>query len=271
MQISLVSDLHLEWGYQEMPGGDVLILSGDICEARTFLNEFHKTKLLNREAGSFKSYDFFYHECAKYEKVFMVMGNHEHYHGRFDQTYAKLKSALPLNVTLLEKESVEYKGVVFIGATLWTNCNRGDPITVHTLKYGMNDFKIIQNYYADKNLYHKLTPEFTVYEHRKTLDYFKTVLAEYHDKPVVVITHHGPSHMSIHGKYQGDMAMNGGYVSDLSEFILDHPNIKVWTHGHVHNQFDYMIGDTRVIAKPRGYVGHEDTSEFDPTFTFEVL
>jgi hypothetical protein len=39
----------------------------------------------------------------------------------------------------------------------------------------------------------------------------------------------------------------------------------------VHNQFDYMIGDTRVIAKPRGYVGHEDTSEFDPTFTFEVL
>ena len=76
--------------------------------------------------------------------------------------------------------------------------------------------------------------------------------------------------MSIHERYRNDKSLNGGFVSDLSEFILDHPNIKVWTHGHVHDQFDYMIGDTRIIAKPRGYFGHEDTSAFDPTFSFEM-
>ena len=270
MQVNLMSDLHMEFSYQELPGGEVLILAGDMCELRTLYREFNATKLLDHKPGAFKSYDFFYHECAKYEKVFMVLGNHEHYHSRFDKTYNELKSILPPNVTLLEKEYVEYKGVVFLGATLWTDCNKNDTITIQTLQYSMNDFKAIQNFYPDKNLYHKLTPEFTIAEHRKTLEYFKTVLAECQNKPVVVITHHAPSSMSIHERYRNDKSLNGGFVSDLSEFILDHPNIKVWTHGHVHDQFDYMIGDTRVIAKPRGYVGHEDTSAFDPTFSFEM-
>jgi hypothetical protein len=52
--------------------------------------------------------------------------------------------------------------------------------------------------------------------------------------------------------------MNGGYHSDLSEFILDRPAIKLWTHGHTHEEFDYMIGDTRVVCNPRGYIGYEE-------------
>jgi hypothetical protein len=65
--------------------------------------------------------------------------------------------------------------------------------------------------------------------------------------------------------------MNGGYHSRLSDFILDHPNIKVWCHGHMHNFTDYMVGDTRVLANPRGYKGYEAIAEtFDPSFNFEV-
>ena len=51
--------------------------------------------------------------------------------------------------------------------------------------------------------------------------------------------------------------MNGGYHSDLSEFILDNPQIKLWTHGHTHEDFDYMIGSTRVVCNPRGYINYE--------------
>ena len=270
MKISLCSDLHLEFGYQELPGGDVLILAGDIMECRTLSNEFHKTKLLNREAGSFKSYDFFYHECAKYKQVFYVMGNHEHYHGRFDKTYAQLKAMMPVNVTLLENEIVEYEGVMFMGATLWTDLNKGDPITVHSIKTMMTDYRIIQNFYPSTNLYHKLTPEATVATHRESKKYFKLMMEEHKDKPFVVITHMAPSFASVNEKYIRDTTMNGGYASDLSEFILDNENIKVWVHGHMHDPTDYMIGTTRVISNPRGYEGHEDTSEFDPAFTFEV-
>jgi hypothetical protein len=94
MKIDYCSDLHLEFGPVSLPGGDVLILAGDICESRSLRKNFHETKLLDRTPGAFKYQDFFDFECAKYQQVFYVMGNHEHYHGRYDRTYSELKSML---------------------------------------------------------------------------------------------------------------------------------------------------------------------------------
>ena len=271
MKVSLVSDLHLEFGYQELEGGEVLILAGDIAEARSISKHHHSTKLIQDTPDTFyRCSEFFKWECEKYDQVFMVMGNHEHYHSRFDKTYDTLKSILPKNVTLLENEVVNYKGVMFMGATLWTDLNKGDSLTAFHLKQGMNDYRVIQNYYPAKQLYHKLTPEHTAATHFKTKQYFRTVLEMNREKPFVVITHHGPSYASINEKYRNESLMNGGYTSDLSELILDFPNIKTWVHGHMHDPIDYMIGDTRILANPRGYVGFEDTSGFRPDFYFEV-
>ena len=271
MNIQFVSDLHLDvGGFLDLPGGDVLILAGDICEAKELRKEFHETKLLGRKPGAFPCHDFFEFVVPKYKKVFMVMGNHEHYRGRFDKTYDELKSLLPGNVSLLENECEEYEGVLFLGATLWTDLNKGDPITVYTIKNFMNDYKVVQNFYPAKNLYHKLTPDHTAEVHRKTKQYFKTILEMNRDKPVVVITHMAPSFMSVNEKYLHDTVTNGGYASDMSEFILDHDNIKVWVHGHMHDPVDYMIGDTRVLANPRGYVPWESDNGFQPGQYFEV-
>jgi Icc-related predicted phosphoesterase len=274
MKISLVSDLHLDIsGYCELPGGDVLILAGDICEARKFIKEHHSTKTLyptgvpNKE---FPCSEFFEHECAKYKKVFMVMGNHEHYGGRLDKTYNELLSRLPSNVTLLEDQVEEYNGVMFMGATLWTDLNKGDPITAMQLKHSMSDFRAITNHYPAKNLYHKLTPEHTAEVHHKTKQYFKMMLELNRDKPFVVITHHAPSFMSVHEKYKYETTMNGGFASSLEEFILDNENIRVWVHGHMHDPVTYYVGETRVVSNPRGYIPYEDTSHFDPAFTFNV-
>jgi len=274
MKISLVSDLHLDIsGYCEMPGGDVLIVAGDSFEARKFTKEHHSTKTLyptgipNKE---FPCSEFFYTECAKYNRVFMVMGNHEHYGGYFGKTYGELLGRLPANVTLLEDQVEEYNGVMFMGSTLWTDLNKGDPITAMHLKHSMSDFKAITNYYPAKNLYHKLTPEHTAETHLKTKQFFKLMLEEHRDKPFVIITHHAPSFQSVNEKYKHDTTMNGGYASDLSEFILDNENIKVWVHGHMHDPVSYYIGETRIVTNPRGYVGWEDTSHFDPGFSFNV-
>jgi len=56
----------------------------------------------------------------------------------------------------------------------------------------------------------------------------------------------------------------------MEDFILDNENIKVWVHGHMHDPVDYMIGETRVLANPRGYIPWELGNGFDPNFTFEV-
>ena len=274
MKIGLVSDLHLDvGGYCELPGGEVLILAGDICEARNLTKELHSTKSLDPTGAPNKEFpcsEFFRVECAKYEKVFMVMGNHEHYGGKLYKTYAELSMRLPKNVTLLEDQIEEYNGVMFMGSTLWTDLNRGDPITAMHLKMAMNDYKVITEFYEARSVYHKLTPERTAEIHFKTKQYFKMMLELHRDKPFVVITHHAPSFQSVNEKYKHDTTMNGGYSSNMDEFILDHPHIHTWVHGHMHDPVTYYVGETRVVSNPRGYVGYEDTHQFDPGFTFTV-
>ena len=124
MKINLVSDLHLEFGYQSLPGGDVLILAGDVAEARSIQKHHHSTKIVSDVPDEhYRCSEFFYHECAKYKKVFYVMGNHEHYHNKFWKTYDDIKSMMPSNVTLLENQHEVYEGICFVGATLWTDMN----------------------------------------------------------------------------------------------------------------------------------------------------
>lgn len=269
MKIHLCSDLHLECGYQELPGGEVLILAGDICESRALKKEFHSTRLLDLKPGTYKWYDFFWHECVKYDRVYYVMGNHEHYGGRFDRTADELKSVLPENIRLLDDECEEYGGVLFIGGTLWTDLNKGNPMDVHTARFGMNDYRAIKVHNTANDTYHRLTPEITIKAHRNTKDYIRLMLNEKPQTPTVVITHHAPSTLSINERYSHD-SLNSAYVSNLSELILDHPNIRYWVHGHLHDAVDYMIGSTRILSNPRGYNGYEDTSDFDPNFNFEV-
>ena len=274
MKVNVISDLHLEFDDLILPGGDVLILSGDICEAKNVKKDQYSEDAVQfkfEHKRSDRYIRFFIEECAKYKHVIYVMGNHEHYGFRFDKTYNHLKENLPNDILLLEKESVEIDGVIFVGATLWTDCNNADPITMYTLRHGMNDYRVVQNYYADKDVYHKLIPEFTYADHLKAKKFISTTAKENSDKTIVVVTHHSPSRKSTKPKYEKDFHMNGGYSSNLEEFIMDHPNIKFWTHGHTHDDFDYMIEQCRVICNPRGYVGYEERAHnFDATVGFDL-
>jgi len=271
MKIHLCSDLHLEFGYQELPGGEVLVLAGDVAEARSISAHHHSTKLVSNSPNTaFRCSEFFKFELAKYQKVFYVMGNHEHYHNQLHKTINQLQSIIPPNVTILENQSEEYNGVLFIGATLWTNLNNNNPITAMTLKSGMNDYRVITMKNPTSSAYHKLTPFHTRTVHLETMSYFKKTLKENSDKRCVVITHHGPSRRSVDPKYTDDYHMNGGYVSDCDEFIESNPNIIHWVHGHIHDPISYDIGSTRVTANPRGYVGHEKTDVFDSQKFLEI-
>jgi Icc-related predicted phosphoesterase len=272
MKITLISDLHLDVsGYLDLPGGEVLIIAGDACEAKAIRHDLHQTKPLSDEPQrAFPCSEFWKHECAKYKKVFYVMGNHEHYHGKYWKTYTEIASMMPDNVTLLEDQHEEYEGVVFVGATLWTDMNRSDPVTLAMIKDYMNDYRVITYHYPQYGTYHKMRPMDTVKMHYTSKRYIEETVKAHADKPVVVITHMGPTHLSINEKYKHEKYTNGAYVSDLSDLILDHPNIKAWVHGHVHDPVDYMIGDTRVMCNPRGYLPYEGDNGFDPSFTFEV-
>jgi Icc-related predicted phosphoesterase len=267
MKVALCSDLHLEFqdiNIQNTEGADVLILSGDILVAEDLHNhpEVHPMDPVNipnlgrRQAIALRFRDFIKRCSFQFPHVVVIAGNHEFYHGKWKASIQYLRdeySKFP-NVYFLEQDLKVIDDVTFIGGTLWTDCNNGDPLTLNALSGIMNDFRVIRN---DEKAYIKLKPENTVFRHRHTISYFKTVLADKKHSKVVVVGHHAPTFHSVHEKYRNDQLMNGGYASDLIEFILDHPKIILWTHGHMHDPFDYMIGSTRVVCNPRGYAGHD--------------
>jgi predicted phosphodiesterase len=267
MKVALCSDLHLEFqdiNIQNTEGADVLILSGDILVAEDLHNhpEIHPMDPVNipnlgrRQAIALRFRDFIKRCSFQFPNVVVIAGNHEFYHGRWKGTIQHLRdeySKFP-NVYFLEQDFKVIDDVTFIGGTLWTDCNKGDPLTLNALSGMMNDFRVIRN---DEKAYIKLKPENTVFRHRQTVGYFKTVLADRKDSRVVVVGHHAPTFNSVHEKYRNEQLMNGGYASDLSEFILDNPQIVLWTHGHMHDPCDYMVGTTRVVCNPRGYAGHD--------------
>lgn len=277
MQVQVISDLHLEFADLELPGGDILILSGDVCEAVN-LNKanydpngiMYEPERKDRRPDRYIR--FFNEECSKYRHVVYVMGNHEHYHFCYDDTYRHIKDQLPPNVYLLENEVKEIDDVLFIGCTLWTDANAGDPVTKFTLKECMNDYRVIRkNPGPEQHYYGKLGVDATVYAHKQSVNFIKKTLEANPDRTCVVVTHHAPSELSVSPIYKTEQHMNGGYYSRLDNLILDHPNIAVWTHGHTHNSFDYYIGTTRVICNPRGYMNYEQRAdEFNPTIGFRL-
>lgn len=270
MKIHLLSDLHLDISkHLELPGGDVLLVAGDACEARALTREFHSTKVLPYTGGAFPCYDFFEFECAKYKKVFYVMGNHEHYGGKFWKTLDALRGAVPANVSILENQCEVYEGVAFVGATLWTDMNKSDPRVLSMIGDYMNDYRAITFHYPQYGAYHKMRPTDTVKMFHESKRYIEDTVKQHSDKPVVVVTHMAPTSLSVNEKYRGEWS-NAAYYSDLSDLILDNTNIKAWVHGHVHDPCHYDIGTCQVHCNPRGYIPWEAGNGFDPAFTFEI-
>jgi hypothetical protein len=281
MKIAICSDVHLEFGQLELENtqnAEVLVLSGDICTAV----DLRVTDSILSSAKTDRYLDFFTACSRNFPHVVYVMGNHEHYHGDYADSIVHIKHALKHleNIHVLDKEVWEHGDHVFIGGTLWTDMNGEDEMTMNHVSRRMNDFQICENsnemvnyrVWDEKDDGSKstkfktrpatLSPRHVVEDHKAMLK----VIEEVYDnippwKTVVVCTHHAPSKGSEHPRYKHDQLMNGAYNSNLDQFILDRRAIKLWTHGHTHEDFDYMIGSARVVCNPRGYINYEDRAD----------
>ena len=296
MKIAICSDVHLEFGQLELENlqdAEVLVLSGDICTAV----DLRVTDSILSSAKTDRYMEFFT-QCSKnFPHVVYVMGNHEHYHGDYADSIVHIKHALKHleNIHVLDKEVWELDDHVFIGGTLWTDMNGEDEMTMRHVQRRMNDFQICKNSsrvvnyktyepkqkpegmsdeefnllpYEQryKNVFKTreatLSPQDAVVDHKAMLKVIEEAYANVPPwKTVVVCTHHAPSKSSEHPRYAHDTLMNGAYNSKLDQFIMDRPGIKLWTHGHTHEDFDYMIKSCRVVCNPRGYINYEDRAD----------
>jgi len=288
MKIAVASDVHLEFGDLDIVNdqdAQVLILSGDICVAADLdMRDRRQTEMGFARYRSEMFHDFFERCTANFSHVIYVMGNHEYYHSDFATALGEMRRKLAHlpNLYILEREVKTIDDVTFIGGTLWTDMNNSDPLTLYHMRTMMNDFRVIQNSAVPvhfktqegefKTRVGKFMPEDAVTEHVKMKQYIEVVTAMLGKNPnkYVVVGHHSPSKQSTHEMYANDTVMNGGYSSDLNEFIENHPEIKLWTHGHTHHPFDYVVGETRIVCNPRGYINYEPAASNFKLLTVEI-
>ncbi len=277
MKLKIISDLHLEFHNhgnnkakftrtmehyfptQEHDKDCTLVCAGDIGK---FYNSYDTTLKM-----------FFAYVSKRFNHVVIVPGNHEYYssNGIWDREAEFWKTKqLPKNVYYLDNDYKIIDNVMFIGSCLWTSCDSRNSITMYHVEKGMNDYNWIKKgtgTYGDI----RLTTEDTVERHEQSVYFIKQALQYARDNKYtpVVVTHHAPSYKSVHPKYRGDM-LNHAFYSDL-EWLMYSYSYPLHIHGHMHNSFNYVVDETRVICNPFGYVGTLDqNTEFNKDLVVEV-
>lgn len=259
MLVRICSDLHNEFDQYLLPRpfdlDTVLIVAGDVDTAP------HVNRLLT----------FLGNASVRYKHVIFVPGNHEFYNGDMTDILAILHEALDKtpNIYLLDNSSKMIGDVLFLGGTMWTDLNNNDWATCYTALQGMNDFRITRVngkrfLPVDSVEMFKTTKEFIF----NTLDNVDKMDPK--PRKTVVVTHHGPTTLSIHPMYAGS-SLNPCFAANLDKEV-EAKGPDFWFHGHTHSPMDYTIGKTRVIANPRGYVhrGQIENPNFNPTLDIEV-
>lgn len=243
--LRIVSDIHLEFDPYFLPKMEgekdqILILAGDICLAKKF-----------------EIYDYFFEDVSdRFKYVVYIPGNHEYYYGSIERTPIIICQGLDKYQNIVARSSFNSRlnGLEIAAATLWTDFNGGNPMSMLAAQQNMPDYKVIRH--KGKNL----TPEAIFRMHKRQLK----VLTR---KPVdVIVSHHAPSYKSVENRYLFD-SLTPAFSNRLDMLIEELP-AKVWVHGHTHSFFSYAIGSTRIVCNPKGYPG--ERTGFNPFFTVEV-
>lgn len=250
MKVKLLSDLHIEFEelYTTFDGADVVVFAGDVNIGTKGIEWIKRQNIA----------------CP----IIYVLGNHEYYRHSYPRLISKVMEAAQYsNIHVLENRAVTIDGIGFHGATLWTDFKLfGDPrLAGQRCQEVMNDFKLIRR---DPS-YSRLRAIDAAMIHKTSLQWLAESLSTSECRTNIVISHHAPSKRSIPEQYQGDI-VSAAYASHLDEFIETH-NPDYWFHGHIHNSFDYKIGNCRVICNPRGYSNEERNKSFELNKLIKVI
>ena len=249
MKLLVMSDLHLEYAAIDLTreACDLVVLAGDIDVSirgvEWAISQFPETPVL------------------------YVPGNHEYYFGEVGATLTEMKTAAAgSNVRVLEKETVSFGDVRFIGATLWTDFKLFSGTDEYETMWSKVDARRgvpdydgrirVKNSDGEK----PVSPDHTQKWHDDALAWLSSELSRPFDRTTVVLTHHAPSLRSVAPEYAKNK-VTPAYASHLDQLVAmsDH-----WIHGHTHSFSDYLIEKCRVVCNPRGY--ETENQSFQPSF-----
>jgi predicted phosphohydrolase len=250
VRLHVLSDLHLERAPFTTPDveADIVVLGGDIAPGT---------------AGVDWACAWLGERPALY-----VAGNHEFYGESFTELPDQLRAAADgSGVHVLENDAAVIQGVRFLGCSLWSDFEFAGSskreYSMSICERMVNDYRQIRGPQAGQ----PLRAQDTLDRHRTSRAWLTEHLAEAHDGPTVVITHHSPI---VRERPDNPLlaAIGGAFASDLSE-LMGADAVDLWIFGHIHRTVDLDVKGTRVLSNQRGYPA-EPVSGFDPELVVEI-
>lgn len=253
-KIYYVSDLHVDingdYYKTNLPDDaaiSIMVIAGDI---NTGVQGNNAVRLI---------FDVLHWYSSKYKHVVVTLGNHDFY-GNFIEDVAEYIDDLCVencvtNIHILDTDGphLALGGYNFCGDTFWSSLQHKaeDPIFHLQLQFYIADFRNIKVH--DDGYCVKMHPAYMVKLHKRAYDHIFDFLTNDTLDNKIVVTHFPPSKLSIHQDYADNVnGTNEYFVNNYSHIIAEYGPL-VWIHGHVHNNFDYMIAKTRVVCNPLGY------------------
>jgi len=261
MKIRYCSDLHLE--FNEVPikrfnpvSDEILLVAGDtipIAYLEENRNDADSSDLKKR-------FNKFLYHVAGYNRVIFITGNNEHYQGNITDSQEIFVNYLdslgfhPKMQVIEDSFTSLTKDTFLLGCNLWTDFNKDSPLAHNAAQDTMNDYKLIS--YGEK----KFTTRDAYDIHIRSLRHLSEMY-NYHtndfikkipDKntKIIVMTHTPPCSKSLNNNYS---TIDHTFFSELSDFILDRPQITHWISGHTHHPCNYKIGGCNILSNPLGY------------------
>lgn len=225
---------------------DLVVLAGDIGRMRS-----------RRDVSTLR----YAEQAAAYLRcpAVVVPGNHEYYRGSFDEEREALLAARVAGVTVLERVEAHFAigtdSLRVLGATLWTDyAVLGEPEQgMRDAEQALEDHRLITRRGGRPFL-----PRDALAEHRLSRAWLARKLAEPHDGPTLVVTHHVP-HSAARNPVHGATPLSPAFDSDCDDLIAAAARAKVsaWIFGHHHWSLEVEVGGVRLVSAQRGYPGEQ--------------
>lgn len=275
MKIRLISDLHIDINHNypldlHKDGNDDVytLVAGDVCGSPELAAKWLKK---NIHQGAFISGN---HDV--YDTNMSIEEVKDYYHRKFPENGNVVY--FDNDVGVISKEIAD--GILLVADVLytdymlpiqWSNAS-GDQSRNMVLadpwrqrNGGMNDFNYGTckvNYAglndtkprsAMRNDVWRLVPQWYLAHHEKAFAKITEAIEANKDKQVILMAHHGLSPLCIDSNYHENDFLDASYVSDKTEWIKAHPNLKCIVSGHIHCRKKFYVGDCLYVMNALGY------------------